>query len=316
MYADPYRKHADRDVHRKHPQQSPARFSTVKRNQTMHIVALLLPGFAPLPLAILKALTLQACLQQSKRKVILHLMTPTGCSVSDADGEIRPPTKSNWADVPLADTVLMLTGPSPTSHLPLGMRGYLHRLKHMRTAMYADHGGMQILAHLKWDDEASIPARRIPPTLGAGPILLDEFARHIGGSEAASLALAVGIDWRGAPNQRMDFAATDPILKEMLGIMRNNLAKPLLLEEIARRLDLSEKQLRSKCRNGFGQAPGQIYLMQRMKFARHLVETTILPVAHIAEKSGFTSPSSFTRCFRSSFGQTPRELRARQRRAA
>lgn len=58
--------------------------------------------------------------------------------------------------------------------------------------------------------------------------------------------------------------------------------------------------------------PHQFILRMRMQYAVSLLHKG-LSVAEITELSGFSSPSTFTRAFRTYYGVTPREYRVRER---
>jgi AraC family transcriptional regulator len=46
-----------------------------------------------------------------------------------------------------------------------------------------------------------------------------------------------------------------------------------------------------------------------LELARRLLETTDLPIAHIADRCGFESLSHFTRTFKNAFGISPARYR-------
>jgi len=58
-----------------------------------------------------------------------------------------------------------------------------------------------------------------------------------------------------------------------------------------------------------GQTLHQYIIAYRLKAARRQLELTSKSVAEIAEATGFTDASYFTKTFRSTFGMTPKEYR-------
>ncbi len=60
-----------------------------------------------------------------------------------------------------------------------------------------------------------------------------------------------------------------------------------------------------------GQTLRQYIISYRLKLAKSLLETTDKGIADIAEECGFTDASYFTKSFKSSFGETPKEYRNR-----
>jgi len=57
----------------------------------------------------------------------------------------------------------------------------------------------------------------------------------------------------------------------------------------------------------------QYIIRKRLEFARELLQETDLPVAEIAERSGFCDPFYFSRCFSRHYGRSPRKFREETR---
>jgi AraC-like DNA-binding protein len=55
--------------------------------------------------------------------------------------------------------------------------------------------------------------------------------------------------------------------------------------------------------------PREYLRRYRLELARRLLETTDLPIAHIADRCGFESLSHFTRTFKNAFGISPARYR-------
>ena len=53
----------------------------------------------------------------------------------------------------------------------------------------------------------------------------------------------------------------------------------------------------------------QYIIAYRLKAAKRALELTAKSIAEIAEETGFTDASYFTKTFRQSFGMTPKEYR-------
>jgi AraC family transcriptional regulator of adaptative response / DNA-3-methyladenine glycosylase II len=81
------------------------------------------------------------------------------------------------------------------------------------------------------------------------------------------------------------------------------------------RLGVSARHLRRMFHEHLGVTPDQFARSRRAHFARRLLDDTDLPVADIAFASGFGSLRQFNRAMRDVFRATPKELRARRRRA-
>jgi AraC family transcriptional regulator of adaptative response / DNA-3-methyladenine glycosylase II len=85
--------------------------------------------------------------------------------------------------------------------------------------------------------------------------------------------------------------------------------------ELAARLGLSGRHLRRLFAEHVGATPDQLARSRRAHFARRLLDDTDLSVTAVAYASGFGSPRQLNRACREVFRATPRDLRARRRRA-
>ncbi|AZZ91230.1 helix-turn-helix domain-containing protein [Hahella sp. KA22] len=91
-------------------------------------------------------------------------------------------------------------------------------------------------------------------------------------------------------------------------ILMQEPAKDWSLLEISRSLAVSESTLRRRLQSenaGFRDLLESV----RLGMGLHLAQTTLLPIAHIADQCGYQSQSRFTERFKQRFGMTPSELR-------
>lgn len=105
--------------------------------------------------------------------------------------------------------------------------------------------------------------------------------------------------------------ASDPVVKRALLHMAQNVAAPLAIEEIARRIGLSCRSLERRFNSDVDQNPGEAYLSIRISQASLLLTQTGQPIAEIAASTGFCDASHFGRVFRRREGATPLEARRR-----
>ncbi|MEQ8603235.1 MAG: helix-turn-helix domain-containing protein [Marivibrio sp.] len=91
--------------------------------------------------------------------------------------------------------------------------------------------------------------------------------------------------------------------------MQANLAEPLAVEEIARRLRLSPKRLRTRCRRGLGLTAAGYRRTLRLGRALDLLRETEMSASEIALAAGFASPAAFSRAFRCAFQSAPGQFR-------
>lgn len=86
-------------------------------------------------------------------------------------------------------------------------------------------------------------------------------------------------------------------------------------DALGRRLGVSARHLRRMFHDHLGVTPDQFARSRRAHFARRMLDDTDLSIADVAFASGFGSLRQFNRAMRDIFRATPKELRARRRRA-
>lgn len=88
---------------------------------------------------------------------------------------------------------------------------------------------------------------------------------------------------------------------------------PLTLTELSRIFYLSTNYCGYLFKRYTGSTFVQYVQGLRLERAKHLLETTALPVAQIAASVGYVDLSRFSRLFKSEVGLTPAQYRARAR---
>jgi AraC family transcriptional regulator of adaptative response / DNA-3-methyladenine glycosylase II len=83
------------------------------------------------------------------------------------------------------------------------------------------------------------------------------------------------------------------------------------LEEFAERLGVGGRHLRRLFDEHVGASPAAVAQTHRAHFARQLVESTDMPMTHVALAAGFASVRRFNGAVRTTFGLSPTELRRR-----
>jgi len=153
---------------------------------------------------------------------------------------------------------------------------------------------------------------------GAADLATYLVERHLGHIAAAKSRQILLLDeTRGAggvqphPPQRQ--AVADPRVRRALLLMEQNLASPLPISHIATLLDLSVRQLERLFSGRLGQRPGEAYRDLRLRYARHLLDTTSRTVTDIAFEAGFADCAHFTRLFRAAHGMAPSQFRDSRR---
>jgi len=98
-----------------------------------------------------------------------------------------------------------------------------------------------------------------------------------------------------------------PWLQRTLALVEENPA--LSINELARDAAFSPVQLRRLFHRWLGLSPREYLFQRRMDKARLLLEETNWTIPTVAQSVGFSSPSSFTRAFKTIYGMAPAQQR-------
>lgn len=98
-------------------------------------------------------------------------------------------------------------------------------------------------------------------------------------------------------------------VQHALRLISEDLCRPLVLEDIARAVNLSQSRLRSLFKAETGVTPAQHLKSLRMQKAKALLEETFLNVKQVMLQVGVKDASHFARDFRELYGLTPAEYR-------
>ena len=110
-------------------------------------------------------------------------------------------------------------------------------------------------------------------------------------------------------HQAKRFGTLHPILSTILSLMETHLEEPLTLSVLARRANVSVRQIQRLFQNQMGQSPGQYYLELRLNRGRALLIQTPMSIAEIAMGSGFSSASHFSDYYKRFFKLSPLQER-------
>ena len=108
-------------------------------------------------------------------------------------------------------------------------------------------------------------------------------------------------------DKRQDLA--DERLASLLEQMQENLASNHTIDTLAEQMHMSRRTFTRHFQSLTGQSVGQWLLNQRLNHAQRLLESTDLPLEHLAEQCGFGSSVTLRHHFRSQFGLSPRDWR-------
>jgi AraC family transcriptional regulator, glycine betaine-responsive activator len=265
-----------------------------------------------------------------------------GGAVRSSDG-IRIIPDHSIADAPTLDAVLVI-GPNP-----IAQRGvepivrWLRRLAHAEVALGGVDTGSYFLAragllngyrctiHWKDMDEliGSFPKLIVSPKLfevdrnrcssSGGIAAVDMMIHLIGlGSGSHRLAAAVselvicehrGPDERQRIPMRSLLGPGNPKLVEAVTLMECNIEEPFSMQELAKLLQISSRQLERLFSDNLHCTPTHHYLQVRLAHAQQLLRRTNRSISSVAAACGFRSLSHFTSRYKALFGAAPRLAR-------
>jgi len=108
------------------------------------------------------------------------------------------------------------------------------------------------------------------------------------------------------------FAGQSPVERAVDDLLRHP-TYPWSLKEVAQRHGCSREHLARVFHQRVGVPPGKHLAHARLERALALLRETHLPLATVAEQSGFSSTHTLARCVREATGTAPSRLRPRQR---
>jgi transcriptional regulator GlxA family with amidase domain len=98
-------------------------------------------------------------------------------------------------------------------------------------------------------------------------------------------------------------------LKDVIGLMENNMEEMLTPEEIATLVGITRRQVERLFQRYLGSTPTRYYLELRLKRAHQLLQQTQLSMSDISLACGFVSYPHFSKCYRQFFNKTPSSSR-------
>lgn len=102
---------------------------------------------------------------------------------------------------------------------------------------------------------------------------------------------------------------TEATVRRALRLIEDGALDGGTVPALATRLGISDRRLRALFHRHVGASPRSVALSQRLRTARLLLSSTSLPMAEVANASGFRSVRGFNEAIRRGFGRAPTELR-------
>jgi len=108
---------------------------------------------------------------------------------------------------------------------------------------------------------------------------------------------------------QLRLGTSQPKLIETVSIMESNIEEPISLDELARHVGVSRRQLERLFQKHLHCVPTRYYLELRLTRARQLLLQTSISIVDVAFACGFVSAPHFSKCYRDFYGIPPREER-------
>ncbi len=162
--------------------------------------------------------------------------------------------------------------------------------------------------------ELPLPPLQHPPTLlqpQPPPPVSRQEAELILEGVRQLVARIEQILWRENPSSRVGFRDL-PRIVMIRNVVRRHCVRGVTLRQLADVLHLSESRTAHVVRELFGCSLSRLVLLERLRFAAFLLETTTLTVAEVARRCGIGDLSRFHRSFRAYTGLTPGKYRRQQ----
>ena len=192
-------------------------------------------------------------------------------------------------------------------------------LKHMRATTHWMAAGELARRHPEIEVDANliyVDNGRVLTSAGAAAgmdLCLHMVRRDHGASVAARVARAAVMPLERSGGQAQFIEYKLPETSESMGPlllwMERHLEQDFSLSTIARQGRMSTRTLSRLFRAQVGLTPAQWLARARVRRAQHLLETTRLPIEHIASEAGFKSASVLRDHFGSSIGVSPSSYR-------
>ncbi len=152
---------------------------------------------------------------------------------------------------------------------------------------------------------------------GTAPLdmMLNLITQQVGADTATAISEAFACERiRGRHDRQriplqLRLGTSQPKLIETVSIMESNIEEPISLDELARHVGVSRRQLERLFQKHLSCVPTRYYLELRLARARQLLLQTSISIVDVAFACGFVSAPHFSKCYRDYFGIPPREER-------
>lgn len=114
-----------------------------------------------------------------------------------------------------------------------------------------------------------------------------------------------------APKAQVHARPSDYLIRRAKLFIRDNLDRPITLEQVAGYLHLSKRHVSRIFSEGIHESFNHFVRKERVQSAAYMLKHTSVPIKTIAEETGFGTVHSFTRAFSQELGISPARYRNR-----
>jgi LacI family transcriptional regulator len=140
--------------------------------------------------------------------------------------------------------------------------------------------------------------------------LIDAMLRGQAPEEKQILVPPAGVIERQSTNT---FAIDDPYIQRALAFIREKAVDAIGTAEVLQAVPVSRRYLEIRFKEKLGRTIHQEITRVRMEHVKELLRTTSMPLAEIAERTGFSYPTKMSHAFKREVGTTPSDYRKTHR---
>lgn len=156
----------------------------------------------------------------------------------------------------------------------------------------------------------------VPGGVSILSLMTELIRRHCGRDRAAKVVHQLALTERNKGidafdrGRATDFRhVADSRIQRAVVLIESRKGNDVSAEQAAQAVGLSARQFTRLFRENLGLTPKRFILETRLRYARFLVENSMMPMTAIAFETGFADCAHFSTSFRTRFGATPRSLR-------
>ena len=109
--------------------------------------------------------------------------------------------------------------------------------------------------------------------------------------------------------RHLNLRMKSPCLGAAVELMEKHVSHPYQITTLASKIGTTQRNLETVFQKYEQISPGRYYLRLRLQHARKMIEETHLSLTKVAQATGFSSQSHFSKCFKELYRHSPSELR-------